>query len=38
MIELVGVVNQWEGSRAVSVWRGCWVHGLQDVRKWSSGN
>ena len=26
------------GSRAVSVWRGCWVHGLQDVSKWSSGN
>ena len=28
MIELAGVVNQWEGSRAVLVWRGCWVHGL----------
>ena len=38
MIELAGVVNQWEGSRAVSVWRGCRAHGLQDVRKWSSGN
>ena len=37
MIELAGVLNQWEGSHAVLVLRGCWVHGLEDVSK-CSGN
>ena len=35
MIELAVVVNQWEGSVGGF---SCWVHGLEDVSKWSSGN
>ena len=36
MIELAGVVNQWEGSRAVSVWRmlGAWATGREKMVFW----